>query len=376
MVVYFRFCICRLFKVHILPKTGVGFLLGLRLGPASQLFCADVEDTIDVVLDVWDSSHIYTDSGESGSMCEAWSFLATADSFATISFSYQQGETLVRRMVYQTCDAICQKLGPILLAPPDKKKNGKQLNNNFEAMMEVFSHSAFGKRFHAGRLDFPPDKPLPGTQQPLPHVLVDDEAFPLTRDLMRPYTGNELPHNYRHSRARNTSTCCLHNLLRDDSDATLSEIMENEEIARNSEHAMQDLRHIGGSFSYTAHKVRDTFKDFFNSPAESVDWQTRMVQQGHGVMFLETRKIYPNSPDNKRNLSKYNITAPTVRLLPLLDRPLQAGSTYFREFCPSRNFIHAAPYHSLPLVGGHLQKFPQMTCMLMPCDGTLLFNFK
>lgn len=280
--------------------------------------------------------------------------------------------------MYATCDAIWQILGPLVLAPPDRKRwaeaedqfrsrwnypncvgtiDGKHIvinkpahsgtlyfnykgfcsvvllavvDANYKFLVidvgaqgknsdgGIFSHSVFGKRFHARRLDFPPDKPLPGTQEPLPHVLVGDEAFPLDRHLMRPYPGNELTHhedkkvyNYRHSRARNTcedafgilskrfrlyqrrleikpkhvckvvlATCCLHNFLRDDSDATLSEIMESEEITRNSEHGMQDLRNIGGSFSYNAHQVRGAFKDFFNSPAGSVEWQTRMVQRG------------------------------------------------------------------------------------------------
>lgn len=115
---------------------------------------------------------------------------------------------------------------------------------------DVFSRCSFGKRFFKQDLDFPPDKPLPGTVSPMPHVIVGEEAFPLHRNLMRPYPGGQLSshedkivYNYRLSRARNVSdnsfgiltkkfriyqrrlemtpehhiivlaTCCLHNFL-------------------------------------------------------------------------------------------------------------------------------------------------------------------
>lgn len=34
-----------------------------------------------------------------------------------------------------------------------------------------------------------------GTSQPLPYVIVGDEAFPLRENMMRPYPGRNLPGN-------------------------------------------------------------------------------------------------------------------------------------------------------------------------------------
>ena len=38
-----------------------------------------------------------------------------------------------------------------------------------------------GKKFEAGTLSDPHDKPLPEKDDPTPHVLIGDKAFPLKR---------------------------------------------------------------------------------------------------------------------------------------------------------------------------------------------------
>ncbi|KAM9397464.1 uncharacterized protein ACWYII_032701 [Salvelinus alpinus] len=55
--------------------------------------------------------------------------------------------------------------------------------------------SAFGQALQDGTLDIPPPASLPGAEDlgPVPHVFVDDEAFPLRPNLMRPYAGRQLP---------------------------------------------------------------------------------------------------------------------------------------------------------------------------------------
>lgn len=60
-----------------------------------------------------------------------------------------------------------------------------------------------------GTLNFPPPKSLPGRNEPVPHVIVGDDAFALRPNIMKPYSGRDLIEpkrifNYRLSRARRT----------------------------------------------------------------------------------------------------------------------------------------------------------------------------
>jgi hypothetical protein len=45
----------------------------------------------------------------------------------------------------------------------------------------VFANSSLGATLREGSLQLPPDKPLPGTDEPMPHVILGDEAFPLKK---------------------------------------------------------------------------------------------------------------------------------------------------------------------------------------------------
>ncbi len=73
----------------------------------------------------------------------------------------------------------------------------------------VLANSTFGQALRDGTISLPQDALLPGAEhlRPQPHVFVADEAFPLHRDLMRPFPGHNLSgrqrvFNYRLSRAR------------------------------------------------------------------------------------------------------------------------------------------------------------------------------
>jgi hypothetical protein len=55
----------------------------------------------------------------------------------------------------------------------------------------------------------------------MPHIIIGDEAFPLSRHLMRPYSADQVSDdeerkifNYRLSRARNVSENCFGILVR------------------------------------------------------------------------------------------------------------------------------------------------------------------
>lgn len=78
----------------------------------------------------------------------------------------------------------------------------------------IFSTSIFSKKMRSGTLQLPPPKVLPLIEYPMPYVLVGDEAFPLSENLMRPYPRRSVTNNYenkvfnyRLSRARQTVEC-------------------------------------------------------------------------------------------------------------------------------------------------------------------------
>jgi hypothetical protein len=51
----------------------------------------------------------------------------------------------------------------------------------------IFSNSNLGKSLK-DKLQIPPGKQLPGSEENLPYALIGDEAFPLSTYLMRPYS--------------------------------------------------------------------------------------------------------------------------------------------------------------------------------------------
>lgn len=173
----------------------------------------------------------------------------------------------------------------------------------------IFSRSDLAAKLETNTLNVPGPKELPGMRVRVPHVIVGDEAFPLKTYLMRPYPAVQLDdplkkvYCYRHNRARRVSenafgilcqkfriyyrkiclspehvdnvilaTCVLHNFLRHDT--VMLDTEETDEIQ------LRDLPHIGGNFVNNAIQIRDTFKDYFNSPQGSLVWQNNMVNRG------------------------------------------------------------------------------------------------
>lgn len=72
----------------------------------------------------------------------------------------------------------------------------------------VFQNCSFQKDLYSGRLNLPPSKPLPGGHIPVSYVIVADDAFALSKNLLKPYPGDhdenspERRFNQRLSRAR------------------------------------------------------------------------------------------------------------------------------------------------------------------------------
>ena len=73
----------------------------------------------------------------------------------------------------------------------------------------LFTRSTLGKSLEANTHNIPNSKPPPKSENPLPFVIVGDEAFPLKKYLLRPCPGvsarndeSKQIYNYRLSRAR------------------------------------------------------------------------------------------------------------------------------------------------------------------------------
>ena len=167
-------------------------------------------------------------------------------------------------------------------------------------------------------LNLPADKILPGAAElgPLPHVIVGDEAFPIKRNLMRPYSGRDLTDensifNYRLSRARRIvanafglqaarfrlyhrkipldpenidkvvlATCALHNFIQRTSTAspTIEQFHGIGPSRKETEKPRQgvglcDLQMCGNRGAQEAVRIRTAFRTYFNSEAGTVSWQ-------------------------------------------------------------------------------------------------------
>lgn len=72
----------------------------------------------------------------------------------------------------------------------------------------VFKYTTFHRKLISNDLGIPEEEPLLGRSQPVPYVLLADDAFPLTDHIMKPYVTDlhrgspERNYNYRHSRGR------------------------------------------------------------------------------------------------------------------------------------------------------------------------------
>lgn len=80
----------------------------------------------------------------------------------------------------------------------------------------TFNGSDMFKLMNEGKLNVPPDTCLPDPERstPMPHVFIGDEAYPLLRNLLRPFPRSNLSpeseyFNFRFSRARNCVECAF-----------------------------------------------------------------------------------------------------------------------------------------------------------------------
>lgn len=156
------------------------------------------------------------------------------------------------------------------------------------------------KKIATEKVKFPDNKPFPKCTDPMLHVMIEDEGFPLQEHLIRPYPRKlakssltKQVYNYRHSRARRIvencfgilakrfrvyqrrlhiypermdivvgATCCLHNFLRTH---TFHWTSEEEQIITPTTLSLQNFNRIAGNCTTRAMEIRDEFADYFMS---------------------------------------------------------------------------------------------------------------
>lgn len=300
--------------------------------------------------------------------------MATGESYRSLAFSFRLGFSTTREIVEEVCEVIWKTLKPIYMQTPTREdwlrisREYKEIWNfplccgsldskhiNIQCPIKggsayfyykgvnsivllalvdahyrfitigvgsygrnsdgnVFAKSALGKALENETLDIPQDTPLQENGDPMPYVIVADEAFPLKSYLMRPYCrknvteneGNKI-FNYRLSRARRVvenafgilanrwrvfraniqvqpkyvdnivlAACCLHNMLSRSHYFESEEVNEEREVAAGIEN-MEPLR---GNSTQRAFEIRDKYKEYFLSSEGAVPWQYEMVRRG------------------------------------------------------------------------------------------------
>ena len=190
----------------------------------------------------------------------------------------------------------------------------------------IFAQSSLCRALNENLLNLPDATPLPGNDTVHPYYFVADEAFPLRKEIMKPYarrnmTAEERIFNYRLSRARRVvenafgvlanrfrvflttialspekvtkvvlCACALHNFLIRHQSArhvySPPDAVDNENPVshtlipgawRSSTTLSQVTRCRSTNVTLAAKAVRETLKDYCNSAHGEVAWQHNMV---------------------------------------------------------------------------------------------------
>ncbi|KAG1934126.1 protein ALP1-like [Pimephales promelas] len=185
-------------------------------------------------------------------------FLATGETFRSLSFQYRIGRSTISEIVMETCQALYEVLKDDHLKTPTTEAEWREVAMGFENKWQfpnclgaidgkhiyiqppansgstyhnyksrfsvvlmavvdadyrfiyanvgvqgrvsdggIFGQSDLRAAMDRDLLNVPPPEPLPGSNISLPYAFIGDEAFPLRIDLMKPYPFRNLDHGQR-----------------------------------------------------------------------------------------------------------------------------------------------------------------------------------
>jgi hypothetical protein len=179
-----------------------------------------------------------------------------------------------------------------------------------ESDSTVFQNSKLYDLIMTHKLPIPAPKPLPGQQNATPFVIVGDEAFSISNNVMRPYSGKHLSveqriFNYRLSRARRYVECAfgilankwriLHRAMNVKYEfatdiikacCVLHNFVLNRDGVQASDDIIFDDSHLQMLQSSTSgehatcmspHLIRNNFCNYFSSEVGALSWQLKKI---------------------------------------------------------------------------------------------------
>lgn len=172
----------------------------------------------------------------------------------------------------------------------------------------VWQNSFLRRGLETGTLQLPPPCAPPASQRILPHVIIADDAFPLTENLLKPFShrsmsAEENVFSYRLSRARRTvesafgilanrfrvflapiglspsitekvvlGSLVLHNFLITENRVQYTEGAHRFEHENQQQGSLIQLQRLPRPTASAAKRVREDFKAYFNEEG-AVQWQ-------------------------------------------------------------------------------------------------------
>ena len=190
-------------------------------------------------------------------------------------------------------------------------------NQGSSSDAQIFNNSQLRNGLENGTLGLPDPEPLPHDDRATPYFLVGDDAFPLRKWMMKPFSHPERIFNYRLSRARRViensfgilahrwrcmmgtmqqdphrarvivmAAMCLHNFVRLRYPGLQNNDLDQEDEAGNNipgawrnDRVLQDvIQAVGGNIANREGKrIRAYLKHYYNSEVGRLPWQDDMI---------------------------------------------------------------------------------------------------